>query len=531
MFSDDEGESTNPVPVLTKIFPVSKVSHLPTFTLTAHGTNFVKGSKIVFNGVEKETAFYTSTQLTCKINPEDIDFKALTAKSSGHLSKANSKDVQVLVRNPSPGGGDSDSFNFTIHENHTFIVLRKYFQGTASRLKTPISIAVDRVGIINMVWGDFGFSSHNSVIYYSRSTDKGSSFSQPVIVSDVTVDSYSPKIALDKSGNLHLVWTDRSIYINSDIFYTRAQNDGVSFSPAVNISNNSPHSSAPKIAVDSTGKIGVVWMNMIDDCDWPFGCTTNIHFSYSTAKGNSFSPVINISDHLFRSTGNLSPAMALGSDGDIYVVFKSMSNIYFSRSLDNGVSFSPEIKISNFSLYSTNPTVAVNSVRNLGMISKDSATEGLIINLFRPLYYGCRVPQIAVDNSGNINVIWQLMKSLNETKLGFCRSSDNGVSFSQPVKFSGYCTDYWKPQLAVDSAGNINVIWSGRLSATSERWDIFYCRSTDNGATFSPAVNISNSQILSDSPAIAVDSAGNIYLAWFEGSLGDWEIYFTSSVY
>jgi hypothetical protein len=223
--------------------------------------------------------------------------------------------------------------------------------------------------------------------------------------------------------------------------------------------------------------------------------------------------------------------MALGSDGDIYVVFKSMSNIYFSRSLDNGVSFSPEIKISNFSLYSTNPTVAVNSVRNLGMISKDSATEGLIINLFRPLYYGCRVPQIAVDNSGNINVIWQLMKSLNETKLGFCRSSDNGVSFSQPVKFSGYCTDYWKPQLAVDSAGNINVIWSGRLSATSERWDIFYCRSTDNGATFSPAVNISNSQILSDSPAIAVDSAGNIYLAWFEGSLGDWEIYFTSSVY
>ena len=91
--------SDNPIPTLTSTTPTSKVSHMPAFTLTATGTDFVDGAKIVFNGIEKPSEFISSTELSCQIEAENIQA---------------SSDVPVLVRNPTPGGGDSNSLNFTL---------------------------------------------------------------------------------------------------------------------------------------------------------------------------------------------------------------------------------------------------------------------------------------------------------------------------------------------------------------------------------------------------------------------------------
>jgi hypothetical protein len=64
-------ESKNPIPTLTSISPTIKVSHMPTFTLTATGTDFIHGAKIIFNGIAKQTLRVNSTELTCQIEPEN----------------------------------------------------------------------------------------------------------------------------------------------------------------------------------------------------------------------------------------------------------------------------------------------------------------------------------------------------------------------------------------------------------------------------------------------------------------------------
>lgn len=91
--------ATNPVPIATALSPSTKVPGGPNFPLTVHGINFVSGSKVVWGGVELTPSAWTGTRLT------------VTVPSAYIVTPAN---VQVKVRNPGPGGGDSNVLVFHI---------------------------------------------------------------------------------------------------------------------------------------------------------------------------------------------------------------------------------------------------------------------------------------------------------------------------------------------------------------------------------------------------------------------------------
>jgi YVTN family beta-propeller protein len=89
----------NPVPTVTTISPNTVTAEGAAFTLTVNGTNFIPTSFVIFGGNAVTTTFVSSTQLTAAIPPAAI-FSAGTAS--------------VMVGNPTPGGGTSNSVNFTI---------------------------------------------------------------------------------------------------------------------------------------------------------------------------------------------------------------------------------------------------------------------------------------------------------------------------------------------------------------------------------------------------------------------------------
>jgi len=68
------------------------------------------------------------------------------------------------------------------------------------------------------------------------------------------------------------------------------------------------------------------------------------------------------------------------------------------------------------------------------------------------------------------------------------------------------------PQVAVDSAGNIYVVWEDDTATNS---NILFGRSTDGGTTFS-AQKLSNSSGYSFNPRIAVDTGGGINVVWVD---------------
>jgi hypothetical protein len=89
----------NPVPGISSLNPSSSFPGGAAFTLTVNGSNFLQGSQVQWNGLDRATTFVSSTQLTAEIPAADI-----TATGT----------IPVTVVNPAPGGGTSSAYDFSI---------------------------------------------------------------------------------------------------------------------------------------------------------------------------------------------------------------------------------------------------------------------------------------------------------------------------------------------------------------------------------------------------------------------------------
>ena len=88
-----------PVPNIASLSPASALVGAAAQTLTINGTNFVAGSTVTYNGVAHTATFVSASQLTIQL-------------SAGDQSAAGS--FAVVVTNPAPGGGSSNTLNFSV---------------------------------------------------------------------------------------------------------------------------------------------------------------------------------------------------------------------------------------------------------------------------------------------------------------------------------------------------------------------------------------------------------------------------------
>jgi len=91
--------TTNPVPAISFLNPSGTAVGGPAFTLTVSGSNFLASSVVRWNGSDRPTAFQNNTQVTAQIPAGDI---------------AATGTAAITVFNPTPGGGTSNSLNFSI---------------------------------------------------------------------------------------------------------------------------------------------------------------------------------------------------------------------------------------------------------------------------------------------------------------------------------------------------------------------------------------------------------------------------------
>jgi len=440
----DENGEQDLTPILTSISPSSKAAHMPSFTLKATGSKFVSSSKIVFAGVEKDTTYISSTEVTCQIDTDD------TTRVSNLIT--------VLVRNPASQGGDSNSLNFTILSNPTFAAYKK-IPNTSNNSKSSAA-AIEIAGNMNVVWREyttlyFDISFVETYeIFFCRSTDDCANWSQPVNISHNWFDASGHSIGVDSSGNIYVVWR-----VSSVIYFSRSTDGGTTWSPAVNISNETDYGSA--IAVDNAGNINVVW-GIYDG-------RRKIYFSRSTDSGVNWSEGINISSPY----SSYEPKIAVDNTGNIYVIWKECIfdewYLYFSNSIDNGATWSQPINISITSgAYS--PDIVVVIAGSINVVWRDFTYKDIYFRRStdngttwsQPVNISntsgdSNSPSITMDSVGNINVAWY-----ESSNVYFLRSIDNGATWSQPVNVTNI-TDgaAGHPSIVVDIAGNITIFWRG----------------------------------------------------------------------
>lgn len=337
------------------------------------------------------------------------------------------------------------------------------------------------------VWG--GIIAEKTAIFFKRSTDNGKSFNPIVNLSGNMINPSNPEIATSGS-NVFVVWhagDDGS----REVYFARSTNNGVTFE-VVNLSNNAGNSEFPQVSV-SGNNVYVAWRD-------------NIHGNYeifvrvSTDSGESFGDTINVSKNTGDSTLD-GKVQLVASGSNVYVVWQDRSSdtkkidILFARSSDNGATFSSPVNLSKLVGSSHHPSLAV--------------------------------------SGNNVYVVW-----FGETPTGeygvperiyFARSTNNGEGFGDPVILSNRAGDLGSLQIATSGSNVYATFSTGIMSFPVYDIDIYFVRSTDNGVTFSDAINLSGNSGISSNAQLAV-AGNNVYVAWQDKASGNFEILFATSV-
>jgi hypothetical protein len=394
---------------------------------------------------------------------------------------------------------------------------------------TPQS-AVDSAGNVFVVWEDD--TSNNSNILFSRSTDGGATFSAPINVSNSRRYPFDPHIAVDSHGGINVVWNDDPSG-NLDIFFSRSTDGGLTFSAPVNVSHDADSSSSAQLAADAAGNIFVVWESDTG--------VLGVLFSRSVDGGATFSAPAMVSTN---TGGSMGPQIALDLSGNVNLAWEddiaSSSDISFSRSQDHGQTFSAPKSLSHNVANSNGAQINVDLAGNINVVWENDSPGNFDVFFTRSTDGGLNFSaltnlskspgsassaQIATDPGGNISVVWvDNTPPSSSTDVYFTRSADGGNSFSAPANISkntGFSTD---PSLAVDSGGNVNVAWQDTTPGNRE---ILFSRSTDSGATFSAVQNLSSNAGSSTVTQIVADKNGNLNVVWQDTTPGVTQIFYS----
>lgn len=338
-------------------------------------------------------------------------------------------------------------------------------------------IAVDASKIIHIVWEDF--SDHDEEIKYKNSIDGGSSWSTTTRLTWNDNDSNDPDIAVDSNDYIHVVWSDES-YGNEEILYKKSTDTGTTWTAVSRLTWNSGDSSQPAVAIDSNDNIHVVWI------DQSFG-PREVLYKKSTDSGSTWSAV----NRLTWSSGySYSPDVTVDSNNRVCVVWDEGSlstayQIYFKRSPDAGSTWLSRTPITWDFTDSKRPAIAVNGAKFLFLVWNDS--------LF-----------------GN-------------NEIHFKKSSDHGLSWSPVARITFTTGESGYPRIAADANNIIHVVWE---DDTSGNYEIYYKSYTISSSTWSSATRLTWNSSDSRKPDITVDDEDNIYIVYHDDkSAGIYQIY------
>jgi hypothetical protein len=113
-------------------------------------------------------------------------------------------------------------------------------------------------------------------IYLIKSTNGGLNWSTPLNITNNAGNSNTPCVMVF-GDNIYFTWSDNShsapAYDNSDIFFKWSSNDGVTWQDSINLSANTESSSRPRICYGINGPIPFPWLDL-----------TVVWYDYSTGN-------------------------------------------------------------------------------------------------------------------------------------------------------------------------------------------------------------------------------------------------------
>ena len=338
--------------------------------------------------------------------------------------------------------------------------------------------------------------------------------------------SAEPDIAID-GANIYVVWSDDTPG-NTEIYFRKSTDGGVTWQAAKRLTNNAGESYSPAIAV-SGAKVYVAWHDST-----PADSAYAIYFKSSADGGTTWKAAQRLT---YTSGGSAFPRLAVNAS-KVYVVWfddtPGNREIYFRRSIDNGATWQTAQRFTNTAGASSAANVAVNNA-NVYVTWYDDTPGNREIYFRRSTDNGAtwqtakrftnnagasKYSSIAV-NGANVYVTWQ-DDTPGNLEIYFRKSADGGATWQNAKRLTNTSGSSCYPAISANAA-NIYVTWWDDTSGARE---IYFRRSADNGATWKSATKITNSTLLYEyeSPKVA-SNINKVFVVYFDETPGNYEIY------
>ena len=134
-------------------------------------------------------------------------------------------------------------------------------------------------------------------------------------------------------------------------------------------------------------------------------------------------------------------------------------------------------------------------------------------------------PAIAVDPSDNLHVVWS-DDTPGNYEINYKKSTNGGSTWMPSQRLTWNSVDSAYPSIAVDSFGSLHVVWSDKMPGN---YEIYYKKSTNGGSTWTANKRLTSNSGTSYSQAIAVDPSDNLHVVWSDDTSGNYEIYYKKS--
>ncbi len=325
--------------------------------------------------------------------------------------------------------------------------------------------------ILHVVWYDN--RDGNYEIYYKRSTDGGTSWGTDTRLTNNSGVSNYPSVAV--SGSIvHVVWSDSR---DTGIYYKRSTDGGTSWGADQRLTNQTAlfaNSFRTSVAVSGT-VVNVVWHDLRDG-------NIEVYYKRSPDGGASWGADTPLTNHTGQS---VNPSIAV-SGSVVHVAWEEQRDgnpeIYYRRSIDGGISWEPDTRLTN------NPAQS-------------------------------RFASISVSDSV-VHIVWRDQRDGN-MEIYYKRSTDGGANWGSDTRLTDNSATSQFPSIAA-SGSAVHVVWWDARSVSEE---IYYKKSTDGGTTWGTDTRLTNNSAESQYASVTV-SGSAVHVVWNDDRDGNWEIYY-----
>jgi hypothetical protein len=313
---------------------------------------------------------------------------------------------------------------------------------------------------VHVAWIDDSLG--NNEILLARSIDNGTTFSEAINLSNTT-NTNSRNLELSAfENNVYAVWLDEDEQGNGIILFKASNDGGETFGNTITIARNVTTNNDftfPKVAADGDN-VYIAW-NVAESWSTQEAegeIITDLLYVKSSDQGNTFSPPVKLNNNGEK----VGEAQLAAYNNAVYVIWGSSpydhvtSNLFFTKSMDNGNTFSnaTEVKNDNF----------VNPSNVEIVVLGNNNSEG---NREQSLSSSPSSQQVQQEQP-HLYIAGQVPLSDENEDIFLASSSDNGDTFSQTTTNLSNNSEFSECPSIAASANNIYVIWQDRTPGNNE---------------------------------------------------------------